>query len=369
MGMFCRKGLVNATRSLRNLHTLDVQQVAIVKTSCNNIIFNLATEEYLYEKSKILYPMLFLWRNDKTIVIGKHQNPWKECRIKDMKEDGINLARRKSGGGAVYQDLGNTCFSFLNPITPENEKIDFKYMNTDVLVDAMKELRISGAEPSGRNDILVNGKKVSGSAYKLRPKKRTLHHGTMLLSLDKSAAQKYLSPNVLKLKSKGVESVRARIMNLNEVRPDITHEIFCDAMCTAFKKKHSGSPVLELDLNESDLRQIKEIEDIYKETSTWEWRFGETPEFTHTMEHKFDWGLIELCFKVEKGHITQAKIFSDCMYPDFIDYLNEWLEKIDIDYSAKALDGIFFDYQKRLSSSALYQSYIYDIVNLIHSEI
>ena len=90
--------------------------VSILTATSNNIIFNLATEDYLFEKSKVLHPILFLWRNDKTIVIGKHQNPWKECRIREMQRDGVNLARRKSGGGAVYQDLGNTCFSFLDPI-------------------------------------------------------------------------------------------------------------------------------------------------------------------------------------------------------------------------------------------------------------
>ncbi len=93
------------------------ESISIVTTTSNNIVFNLATEEFLFENAKILHPTLFLWRNDKTIVIGKHQNPWRECRIKEMQRDGVNLARRKSGGGAVYQDLGNTCFSFLDPLT------------------------------------------------------------------------------------------------------------------------------------------------------------------------------------------------------------------------------------------------------------
>ena len=132
--MMLLKRLANTNRTLlRNISTITSNDtVSIVTATSTNIIFNLATEEYLFEKSKVLNPILFLWRNDKTIVIGKfhilkligkHQNPWKECRIKEMQTDEVNLARRKSGGGAVYQDLGNTCFSFLDPLEKNTRSI------------------------------------------------------------------------------------------------------------------------------------------------------------------------------------------------------------------------------------------------------
>jgi lipoate-protein ligase A len=122
----------------------------------NNIVFNLSTEEFFYEHQNIDKPVLFLYQNDKNVVIGKHQNPWKECHITLMEQENINLARRRSGGGAVYQDLGNLVFSFL---LPHDAGVDFKGINTNILLNAFKSLGID-AHFSGRNDILVEDKKV-----------------------------------------------------------------------------------------------------------------------------------------------------------------------------------------------------------------
>lgn len=91
--------------------------IDIMHAESTDINFNLATEEYMFDHLNIVNPILFLYRNSKTIIIGKHQNPWKECKVQNLERDGVVLSRRKTGGGCVYQDLGNTCFSFLNPIT------------------------------------------------------------------------------------------------------------------------------------------------------------------------------------------------------------------------------------------------------------
>lgn len=158
----------------------------------------------MYEHTNIVNPVLFLWRNKPTIIIGKHQNPWKECRVQLLEQDGVVLARRRSGGGCVYQDLGNSVFSFLNPIS-DFSKEDYKTMNNEVLLAGLKKLGIHDAEATGRNDLCVGGRKVSGSAYKLSLGKRdgsgrkALHHGTMLLNLDLTALERYLSPNKAKL--------------------------------------------------------------------------------------------------------------------------------------------------------------------------
>lgn len=185
----------------------------------------------MYEHLAIINPVLFIWRNTKTIIIGKHQNPWKECRVQLLEADNVVLARRKSGGGCVYQDMGNSVFSFLNPIA-DFSKEDYKTMNNSVLIESLTKIGVVGAEPTGRNDICVNGRKVSGSAYKLSLGRRdgsgrkALHHGTMLLDLDLKALEKYLSPNKAKLLSKGVDSVVSRVLNLKEVVPHLTHEVF-----------------------------------------------------------------------------------------------------------------------------------------------
>lgn len=170
---------------------------------------NLATEEYIFDHCNVVNPTLFLWRNKPTIIIGKHQNPWKECKVQQLEEDGITLARRKSGGGCVYQDLGNSVFSFINPVE-QFEKVDFKTMNNDVLINALQSRFGITAAASGRNDLVIEkegevDKKISGSAYKLRlgnkegEGRRSLHHGTMLLHLELSALGRYLNPSKLKL--------------------------------------------------------------------------------------------------------------------------------------------------------------------------
>ena len=154
------------------------------------------------------------------------------------------LARRKSGGGCVYQDLGNSVFSFINPID-DYSKQDFKTLNNEVLLNSLQSFGVSG-EASGRNDLTVDGKKVSGSAYKLKlgrkdgAGRRSLHHGTMLLDLELGALGKYLNPSKKKLESKGVDSVVARVMNLKEAAPDITHDSFCRSLEQAFSAKWAG---------------------------------------------------------------------------------------------------------------------------------
>lgn len=161
----------------------------IVTSLSPSIHLNLALEEYFFEHCSLRTPMLLLYRNDKTIVIGKHQNPWKECHVQEMEKAGVVLCRRKSGGGAVYQDLGNSVFSFLNPsIFPSQ---DFKTMNNSLLIGALSECGIE-AQASGRNDLTIQDDKfkISGSAYKLRIRgglRQALHHGTMLINVDLQA--------------------------------------------------------------------------------------------------------------------------------------------------------------------------------------
>lgn len=155
-------------------------------------------------------------------------------------------------------------------------------MNNEVLIDALAKFKVL-AEPSGRNDIHVNGRKVSGSAYKLSlgkkdgTGKKSLHHGTMLLNLDLNALQKYLNPNKLKLISKGVDSVVSRVLNLSEIVPDITHEQFCNALAGTFRKKWHDKKLNERVLSIKELEAIPKVMELYENMNKWEWRFGETP--------------------------------------------------------------------------------------------
>lgn len=193
--------------------------------------FSLAVEECIFRQMPATQRVLFLWRNADTVVIGRAQNPWKECNTRRMEEDNVKLARRSSGGGAVFHDLGNTCFTFMAG-KPEYDKS----VSTAIVVNALNQLGIK-AEASGRNDLVVatpeGEKKVSGSAYR-ETMDRGFHHGTLLLSADLGRLANYLNPDRKKLQAKGIASVRGRVTNLNEFLPGITHQQICDAVTECF---------------------------------------------------------------------------------------------------------------------------------------
>lgn len=193
--------------------------------------FNLAVEECIFRQMPATQRVLFLWRNADTVVIGRAQNPWKECNTRRMEEDNVRLARRSSGGGAVFHDLGNTCFTFMAG-KPEYDKT----ISTAIVLNALNALGVD-AEASGRNDLVVKtpdgDRKVSGSAYR-ETKDRGFHHGTLLLNADLSRLANYLNPDKKKLAAKGITSVRSRVANLTELLPGITHQQVCQAITEAF---------------------------------------------------------------------------------------------------------------------------------------
>ena len=219
-------------------------------------------------------------------------------------------------------------------------------MNNTVLIESLRKIGLPNAEPTGRNDICVQGKKVSGSAYKLNLGKKdgsgrkSLHHGTMLLNLDLTALDKYLSPNKAKLLSKGVDSVVSRVMNIKERIPHVNHELYSQALAGAFRQKWTGRKSNEKMLRVSDLEKIDKLMEIYEGYKKWEWRFGETPQFTNSIEKKFDWALIDLEFNVEKGRITKGKVYSDCLVPNFIDEINVLLESGLITYDQAGVEQL-----------------------------
>ena len=268
--------------------------------------------------------------------MGRHQNPWKECWISKMKKDGIKLARRRSGGGAVYQDLGNSCFTFINPIHKGELALDTaKKVNNKILLKALKNLGIE-AEVSGRNDILCDGSKISGSAYKVNlGKNRTLHHGTMLLHIDLGALANYLNPSKPKLKSKGVDSVVKRVMNLQEISPDLNHAALCSEIETEFMAHYSNSIVHREILSLGKLAQIEKIKNTYNELKSDDWLYVQTPEFTNQYENQFIWGGMDFYVEVKNGMITNGRVYSDCLYPDFIDFVNKLLAEGGFRYNSE----------------------------------
>ncbi len=300
-------------------------KLRILKSAVTNPWFNLATEDWIFNTLDPESHTLFLWRNSETVVIGRSQNPWVECKIDKMEEDDVFLARRQSGGGAVFHDLGNTNFTFLSPKDDYDQEANFT-----IIVNALKKLGID-AEQSGRNDMQVGDKKISGSAFK-HAVDRSFHHGTLLVNANMQKLGDYLNPHPLKLQAKGIKSVRSRVANLVEFNEDINHEILSDAIIEAFREYYhvtdynNTAPVQELD--EASLAKQPSLKAYYEQMADWEWRFGKTPDFSHHVETRFDWGMIDLHMDVKQAVIQEVVIFSDALNVELIDLLKETLTGI-----------------------------------------
>ncbi len=295
-------------------------KLRILKSAVTNPWFNLATEDWIFNTLNPDSHTLFLWRNSETVVIGRSQNPWVECKIDKMEQDDIFLARRQSGGGAVFHDLGNTNFTFLSPKDEYNQAANFA-----IIINALKSLGID-ATLSGRNDMQVGDKKISGSAFK-HAIDRSFHHGTLLVNADMQKLGDYLNPHPLKLQAKGIKSVRSRVANLKEFNEDINHEILSHAIIKAFCEYYGQTVEVEA-LDEATLVKQPTLNKYYQQMADWDWRFGKTPEFSHRIETRFDWGLIDLHMDVKQAVITDVVIFSDALNVELIDLLKETLTGI-----------------------------------------
>lgn len=267
----------------------------IAESTCTDPHYNLALEETLLlhaEDAVILY----LWQNQNTVVIGRNQNPWKECRTALLQQEGGHLARRLSGGGAVFHDLGNLNFTFLMP----QAMYDLD-RQLDTICAAVRSFGIE-AERSGRNDILANGRKFSGNAF-YKNGRQAYHHGTLLIDADMEKLGRYLNPFKAKLAAKGVDSVRSRVGNLRELNPDITVDAMKAALIDAFSAGYGSAERIEL-------RPDPALRERYR---SWEWNYGQKLPFTFEWEDRLDFGCIRIEAAVEHGVIRQAKVWTDAM--------------------------------------------------------
>lgn len=308
-------------------------KLRVLLTQTHNPWFNLATEDWIFREMDPTVQTLFLWRNSETVVIGRNQNPWSECNLARMEKDGVILARRTTGGGAVFHDLQNTNFTFLSP----REGYD-RSANLSIVLNALKPFGIEG-RASGRNDLVVMGdegpRKFSGSAFR-ETRDRAFHHGTLLLNTDLSRLGDYLTPHPKKLESKGKASVRGRVMNLAEIAPDLTHENLVPAIVESFFEWHGGRCEVEV-LDPDHLEGQKTLKDQFEKYGSWEWRFGHAPQFKHQMVEYLSWGFIEVHLDSEQGRISRVQVFSDSLFPFLIEGLQTAL--CDKPYSRAGMAG------------------------------
>lgn len=268
---------------------------------------NLALEEYLMDTVPGGTCILYLWQNRNTVVIGRNQNCWQECRVKELEADGGYLVRRLSGGGAVYHDLGNLNFTFL--IRREDYDVS---RQLDVILRAVSACGIR-AEKSGRNDITAGGRKFSGNAFYFSGES-AYHHGTILIDVDKEKAARYLNVSAEKIRSKGVDSVKSRIANLNEFCPGLSVERVKKELAAAFGQVYGAEPEMIAPENLDRDR----IEVLRRKFAAPDWIYGRSMPFSAELSRRFDWGGIGVRLDVRNGAIADAQVDSDAMDEEFI---------------------------------------------------
>ncbi len=274
----------------------------IIVTNSVDPYENLALEELLFE-TQGGGATLYLWQNQHTVVIGRNQNAWRECRVELLESEGGFLARRSSGGGAVFHDLGNLNFTFLLP------RGDYDLVRQlSVVQKAAARFGIE-TEFTGRNDLVLTETKAkfSGNAFRFTHD-TALHHGTILISADMQKLSRYLAPSKMKLEAKGVKSVVSRVTNLADRNPDLNVEKMKTALIEAFTEEYGdAAPRGE---NAVDLERLGGIRARY---ASWEWRFGNTPAFNASFENRFDFGCLELLLNVKNGEVASLTCYTDAM--------------------------------------------------------
>lgn len=270
----------------------------------NNPYFNLALEEYALKHLNLGDDMIILWINEPTVVIGRNQNTIEEINSKFIKENNINVVRRMSGGGAVYHDYGNVNYTFITSSEGDSANNFRKF--TQPVIDLLNELGVK-AEFSGRNDITVDGKKVSGTAQYYY-KDRMLHHGAILFHTNLDMLKDVLNVKLDKIESKGIKSVRSRVANIYDYLPKKMGPMEFKEALSKFLLS-SSKENKEYRLTNEDVVAINKMKD--EKYSTWEWVYGESPDFDLQKSKRYAGGGLDIRLNVQNGIIKECKIFGD----------------------------------------------------------
>ncbi len=289
---------------------------------------NLATEQYLMNSGKMTPPFMLFYIEKPCIIVGRNQNTMEEIDPEYCREHSITITRRLSGGGAMYQDLGNMCFSMVVPA--KDQKFgDFKSMVQPV-VAGLKEMGAENIEVTGRNDIVLNGRKFSGNAMYTRDGK-TFSHGTCMFDVDTDVVVHALRVPKDKIESKGIKSIRSRVINIKpylkkeyqkmdtfQLRDELIKKIWNTATIDEAEDKYSYT------LDEEDKKGIAKLEhEIYY---NWDWVYGKSPKFTVKRRKHFTGGTIDARFNVEKGMIENLVIYGDFFGPENVDAVQDLLK-------------------------------------------
>ena len=277
-----------------------------------DVYHNQAIEKYFLDRIEDDEVILYLWQNDRTIVIGANQDAYGECDIEKLEKDGGHLARRITGGGAVYHDKGNLNFTFITP-----KALYDLSKQEEVILKALDCLGIKAAK-TGRNDLVIDGRKFSGHAY-YKGKRSCLHHGTLMLEVDEGRLQDYLRVSLAKLHSKNVASVRSRIINLKSVREDLDLDTLKKALI------HSAELIYETKAEPYTVFDQDELTKLEVQFKDDKWRYGKLYKEGRVVEKRFDFGTVRIVYVMEEDQIKDLSVFTDALDTDLFDGLEKRL--------------------------------------------
>ena len=309
----------------------------------DDIGMNLATEQYLMNEKSFDEPLLLFYIEKPCIIVGRNQNTFEEVNSKYVEENGIKVTRRLSGGGAVYQDLGNLCFSFV--VNNSQDLFgDFK-KSTQPAIDALHKLGAASAEGGGRNDLLVDGKKFSGNAMYTKNGK-TFSHGTLSWDVDLDVLTKALNVPADKIASKSIKSIRQRVTNIKPyVDPkyqNLSTQDFRDILLLTMFDAEDMEDIKSREYVVTQEDQV-EIDKIYQDIyNNWDWVYGKNPNFSIQKRKHFTMGTIDARINSDHGKIAEIKFYGDFFGTKGVSELEEILTGIvyDRDHLTAALENV-----------------------------
>jgi lipoate---protein ligase len=308
-------------------------QMKLIQWPDTDAYFNLAAEEYVFSSLDRQEEYMLLWQNRNAIVVGLHQNTREEINPDFVEQNQVQVVRRLTGGGAVYHDLGNLNFTFV--VAAEGRAFNFRVLAQPVL-QTLNRLGVA-AEFNGRNDLTIEGKKISGNAEMMK-RDRLLHHGTLLFNSNLEVLSSALRVKKDKIESKGIKSVRSRVTNIQDYLPDLTVDKFKAMLVEEISR--SDRQISEYTLTAEDRAGIFQLRE--EKYSTWAWNYGRSPDYDIKKERRFDGGGISLYMTVVKGVIQSIRIFGDFFGSGEISEIEDCLKSVEIHAGAvrQALSGV-----------------------------
>lgn len=297
---------------------------------------NLAIEEYVLKNFGAEDTYLLFYINQPSIIVGKNQNTIEEINTKYVEEQGIKVVRRLSGGGAVYHDEGNLNFSFITKDDGDSFHNFAKF--TQPVVEALQQLGVP-AELKGRNDLLADGRKISGNAQ-FTTRGRMFSHGTLMYDSEIEHVVSALNVNAEKIKSKGIKSIRSRVANISEfLDQKISMDAFKEHILKYIFDVEDVTNVPQYKLTEQDWENIHQLsKERYQQ---WDWNYGKSPAFDIQKSHKFESGLVDVRLDVSKGLIKDCKIYGDFFGIGDVSVIEESL--VGTKYQRQALEEALAD--------------------------